>query len=267
MADTAYGRGRRTPRLRHGHRGRRFHGAPGPAAAPWEGWQDRWHARTVRSPPLRRPAAAVLRRPRRPRRRGPVPGERHPRPRHPPRAPQGGGAALLPVRRRQPHQRPEPGAAGRTAQGLRRARPGPARLLGQPQLGALPDRHPAHDGPRRAPPCRRAGHQRLRLVLGLPAVPREPRRRPRRPAGRGAAGAAGRQAAALLQPPRLRRPDDRRCAGGARRAAQEVRDGAHLAFTTHSIPTAAADTSGTAADHTQAARAAPTSPSTWTWRG
>ncbi|MFE3887946.1 ferrochelatase [Streptomyces lydicus] len=32
---------------------------------------------------------------------------------------------------------------------------------------------------------------------------------------------------------------------------QEVQDGAHLAFTTHSIPTAAADTSGTPADHTQ----------------
>ncbi|WP_336053925.1 ferrochelatase [Streptomyces sp. CA2R101] len=32
---------------------------------------------------------------------------------------------------------------------------------------------------------------------------------------------------------------------------QEVRGGAHLAFTTHSIPTAAADTSGTPADHTQ----------------
>lgn len=32
---------------------------------------------------------------------------------------------------------------------------------------------------------------------------------------------------------------------------QEVRAGAHLAFTTHSIPTAAADTSGTPADHTQ----------------
>ncbi|SEE34867.1 ferrochelatase [Streptomyces sp. 2224.1] len=32
---------------------------------------------------------------------------------------------------------------------------------------------------------------------------------------------------------------------------QEVRGGAHLAFTTHSIPTAAADTSGTPADHTR----------------
>lgn len=31
----------------------------------------------------------------------------------------------------------------------------------------------------------------------------------------------------------------------------EVRDGAHLAFTTHSIPTAAADTSGTPAEHTR----------------
>ena len=39
---------------------------------------------------------------------------------------------------------------------------------------------------RRAPPHRRPGHQRLRLVLGLPAVPREPRRRrspPCRPRG------------------------------------------------------------------------------------
>ncbi|MFI0902021.1 ferrochelatase [Streptomyces sioyaensis] len=32
---------------------------------------------------------------------------------------------------------------------------------------------------------------------------------------------------------------------------EEVREGAHLAFTTHSIPTAAADTSGTPADHTR----------------
>ncbi|ARF57856.1 ferrochelatase [Streptomyces gilvosporeus] len=32
---------------------------------------------------------------------------------------------------------------------------------------------------------------------------------------------------------------------------QDAREGAHLAFTTHSIPTAAADTSGTPADHTQ----------------
>ncbi|MET7802240.1 ferrochelatase, partial [Streptomyces decoyicus] len=32
---------------------------------------------------------------------------------------------------------------------------------------------------------------------------------------------------------------------------EAVRDGAHLAFTTHSIPTAAADTSGTPADHTR----------------
>ncbi|MFI5524930.1 ferrochelatase [Streptomyces platensis] len=32
---------------------------------------------------------------------------------------------------------------------------------------------------------------------------------------------------------------------------QDVRDGAHLAFTTHSIPTAAADTSGTPGDHTR----------------
>ena len=45
----------------------------------------------------------------------------------------------------------------------------------------------------------------------------------------------------------------------------DVRDGAHLAFTTHSIPTAAADTSGPVDEPRR--RAAPTSPSTWTSRG
>ena len=38
------------------------------------------------------------------------------------------------------------------ARGLRRRRPRPAGLLGQPQLGAVPGRHAARDGRRRAPP-------------------------------------------------------------------------------------------------------------------
>ena len=53
-------------------------------------------------------------------------------------------------------------------------------LLGQPQLGPVPGRHAAQmarDGVRRALALR---HHRLRLLLRLPAVPREPRRGPRR---------------------------------------------------------------------------------------
>ena len=108
-------------------------------------------------------------------------------------------------------------------------------------------REMADDGHRRiAGP----GHQRLRLVLRLPPVPREPRRRAGRPGRRGAARAAGRQAPALLQPPRLRRPDDRRASSPRwPTCPTTVRDGAHLAFTTHSIPTAAADTSGPVDGH------------------
>ncbi len=175
------------------------------------------HARRARCPPLRRPAPALLRRPRGPGRRDPVPGERHPRAGHPQGTPEGSRRALLPVRRRQPHQRPEPHPAGRPPQGLRRARSGSAGLLGQPQLGAVPDGHPARDGRRRPPPRPRPRHQRLRLLLGLPPVPREPRRLARRPPGRGPGAAEGRQAAALLQPPRLPGADDRRCARVPRR--------------------------------------------------
>ena len=64
-------------------------------------------------------------------------------------------------------------------------------------------------------PGRLPRDQRLLVVLGLPAVPREPRRRGRAVGdGRAAAGPA----AALLQPPGLRRADGRRHAGRARRA-------------------------------------------------
>ena len=72
------------------------------------------------------------------------------------------------------------------------------------------------DEGRRRLPRRRAAHQRLLLLQRVPAVPRGPRRR-----GRAAVpgAAAGRPAARLLQPPRLRRADGRRHAGGARRPA------------------------------------------------
>ena len=91
----------------------------------------------------------------------------------------------------------------------------PAGLLGQPQLGPLPHRHGGADGRRRDHPGRLLRDQRLLVVLQLPAVPREPLRRRR---GRRERPAPG-QAAALLQPPRLRGAGGRRHAGRAGRAA------------------------------------------------
>ena len=132
-------------------------------------------------------------------------------PRHPPRTPRGGRRALPPLRR----------ALARSTTRTARCSPRSGRTW--PTAGvdlpvywgnrnwdpylATPSSRCAADG---VTPCRLLRHQRLLLVLGLPAVPREPRRRGRaevpdaRPAG---------QAAALLQPPRLRRRRRRRDAG------------------------------------------------------
>ncbi len=125
---------------------------------------------------------------------------------HPRRAARGGRRALLRVRRPQPDQRPEP-RPGRRDQGRpvgQRHRP--AGLLGQPQLGPLPARGTRADEGRRGDPGRGPADQRLLVVQRLPPVPREPRRRRRE----GPGGAADRPAAALLQPPGLRRADGRR---------------------------------------------------------
>ena len=109
-----------------------------------------------------------------------VPGERHPRPRHPARAAGGGRRALPPLRRRQPDQRAEQGADRRGRDGPRRGRHRPARLLGQPQLGALRRGHLAADGRRRHRARLRLRDVGLRVVLRLPAVPRGHRPGPRR---------------------------------------------------------------------------------------
>ena len=130
---------------------------------------------------------ALLRRPRGARRRDAVPGERHPRPRHPARAARGGRRALPPLRRGQPDQRPEQGADRGAGEGARGGRRRPAGLLGQPQLGALRRGHLAADGRRRHRARLRLRDVGLRLVLRLPAVPRGrrpgPRRADRAPAG------------------------------------------------------------------------------------
>ena len=121
---------------------------------------------------------------------------------------------------------------------LDRARDRPADLLRQPQLAPVPRRHAARDARRRGAACARLLHERLQLLLELPAVPRE---HPRR-AGRGRAGRArGRADAHVLQPPRLRR---RRTRSTSRtrspRVPEDRRAGVHLAFTAHSIPLAMA---------------------------
>ena len=90
---------------------------------------------------------------------------------------------------------------------------------------------------RRGDPGGLLRHQRLLVVVGLPAVPREPVRRRSAVAAVGERAGA-RQAAALLQPPRVRGAGGRRGARRAdRAAATSVRDEAHLVFVTHSIPT------------------------------
>ena len=183
---------------------------PNPRPTPYDG------PHAARHQPVRRPPAGVLRRTREARGRRPVPRERHPRPRDPARAAGGGGGALLPVRRTLPDQRPEPGVPGRPARGPGRRGHRPAGLLGQPQLGPLPDRHGGADGRRRHHPGGLLRDQRLLVVLQLPAVPREPLRRRR---GRRERPAPG-QAAPLLQPPGLRGAGGRRHAGRAGRAAR-----------------------------------------------
>ena len=86
--------------------------------------------------------------------------------------------------------------------GLPGGRPGSAHLLGQPQLGPLPDRDRGRDGRRRRPPRGGLRHLGLQLVLQLPAVPGRPRPGP----GGGRPGrAADRQDPPLLQPPGVHR--------------------------------------------------------------
>ncbi len=98
---------------------------------------------------------------------------------------------------------------------LEERRPAPARLLGQPQLAPSARRHPRADARRRRTERARLRHLRLQLLLRLPPVPRGHRAGAR---GRRRRRAARREAARLLQPPRLcRRRTSRTCARRSRR--------------------------------------------------
>src|SRR5262249_38829939 len=81
---------------------------------------------------LRRVLAGVVRRPGRPRRRDAVPGERHQGAGGAAGQARRGGPPLRRVRRGEPHPRPVPRPALRDREGLRRGRPGPAPVLGEP---------------------------------------------------------------------------------------------------------------------------------------
>ena len=107
-------------------------------------------------------------------------------------------------------------------------------LLGQPQLGPLPHRRARRDARRRRHPGRLLRHQRLLVVVELPAVPREPVRRGR---AAGRRRAAARQAAPLLQPPRASWSRwSTRVVEALTELPDAGRPGAHLVFVTHSIP-------------------------------
>ena len=122
------------------------------------------------------------------------------------------------------------------------ARHRPAGLLGQPQLGPLPHRHRCARWPRTAspgPPASSPAPTRRTPAAGSTA------RTSPTPSPQVDGRPAARQAAALLQPPRLRgrrwsTPRSPRSPSSPTRD----REGAHLVFVTHSIPTAMDDTAG-----------------------
>ena len=151
------------------------------------------------------------------------------------------GRALPPVRRPVADQRPEPRVPRRAARRPGRGRHRPARLLGQPQLGPLPPRRGRADGRRRRDPGRLLRHQRLLVVVELPAVPREPVRR-RRTASRTPRGWTSCATTSTTRASWSRWST--RSSPRWRELPDGVRDGARLVFVTHSIPTSMNDASG-----------------------
>ena len=148
------------------------------------------------------------------------------------------GEHYFQLRRRQPDQRPEPGADRRDRGGPRVQRRGPPGLLGQPQLGPLPRRRAAADGGRRGDAGGLLRHQRLLVLLRVPAVPREPRGRRRR-------GRRGRPRLDRLRHyfnhPGFVEPMVDATLAALADLPDAVRHDAHLLFVTHSIPTAMDD--------------------------
>ena len=178
------------------------------------------------------------------RRRDAVPGERDPWTGRAARAAGGGGRAVPPVRRAQPDQRPEPRPARGARCRARAARPRPAAVLGQPELGALRRGRAAQDHRRRAPPGAGRVGVGVLVVLGVPAVPRGHR------TGRQAAvrDAGGEPPVVEKVRPYWNHPGFVLAMVGGVHAALEAlapadRNRARLVFTAHSMPRSMADTS------------------------
>ena len=158
--------------------------------------------------------------------------------------------ALPPLRRRQPDQRAEPGA-DRRRRADSRGRHRPARLLGQPQLGALRRGRLARrwptDGIEHVYVLPDLG---LRLVLRLPAVPRGHRPGP----GRAGADPAPRpvrprRSCRTTSTPRAScGPTPTRWPRRWPSCPRTLRDGARLVATAHSIPDAMAAVAGPEGD-------------------
>ena len=123
-------------------------------------------------------------------------------------------------------------------------------LLGQPQLGPVPQRCARRGEGRRSHEAHRDRDERLQLVLELPPVPRGLRRRARRHRPR--RRDPDRQGAPVLRPPRLRRSrSSRACATGSPSSrhpstASTAPPQVEVLFATHSIPSTDAAKSGPA---------------------
>ena len=192
---------------------------------------------------LRRAPAAVLRRPRGARAGAAVPGERHPRPQHPARTPRRRRRALPALRRGLADQRHQPRAdradAGRT-------RPTAARTLpvyfGNRNWEPYVEDTVAADARQRHSPRGGVHHVGLGRLLELHAV-----RRGHRP-GRAAAGGAARRSWSSCASTSTTRCSSRCSPTGSpprrRRLPDELRAGARLVFTAHSIPIAADERHG-----------------------
>ena len=191
-------------------------------------------------------------------------------PRHPARAAEGGRAALLPLRRRQPDQRAEPRPAGRAAQGLRRTPGSTCPSTGATATGRRTSPTPCARCPTRPPP--RPGR--------WPPAPTPPT-----PAAASTARTSPTSLAALPRPracalprvdklrhyfnhPGFLEPVADGVLAALGRAARTGCAAAHrVAFTTHSIPTAGrrhlgpgghGDGGAYVAQHLDAARPSPT---------
>src|SRR5262249_13019352 len=142
-----------------------------------------------------------------------------------------------------------PRPARRDRQGLRRGRPGPPPVLGEPQLAPLPVRRRRTDGLRRRAARGRVRHLRVRVLLQLPAIPRRhrgrppagPPRTPQPPAARPPVVCAACSTHLVLSAPGPQAP---RVAIAA--LPPVVQQDAWLVFTAQSVPAAMAAASGRA---------------------